>query len=105
VCTSKTLVIYEQDILKQNALRPSLAAQALIRDWQSRMIRHLLTAACRATPRQTLVTLDLYHADIGPVGATALSAALLKNSSLSSLNLDGNNIGDAGAEQVPNSTQ
>ena len=44
----------------------------------------------------------MYHADIGPTGATSLSTALLKNSSLAALNLDWNNIGDEGAEHFLN---
>ena len=47
--------------------------------------------------RQALVSLDLYHNDIGPIGGTELSSALRRNSTLISLNMDWNNIGDEGA--------
>jgi hypothetical protein len=48
----------------------------------------------------TLTTLDLDGNDIGAVGAQALATALLTNTTLETLSLDGNDIGDVGAQAL-----
>jgi hypothetical protein len=48
----------------------------------------------------TLTVLDLYGNDIGDEGAQALAAALMNNATLTTLPLDGNNIGDEGAQAL-----
>jgi hypothetical protein len=45
----------------------------------------------------SLTTLELYNNQIGDAGAVALAEALRTNTSLTTLNLSGNQIGDAGA--------
>ncbi|KAM7433100.1 hypothetical protein ABFA07_016615 [Porites harrisoni] len=48
----------------------------------------------------TLTTLDLHGNNIGPAGAESLATALEANTTLTNLNLFGNNIGPAGAESL-----
>ena len=52
------------------------------------------------TGNSSLITLNLSDNSIGDAGASSLSQALTENSSLITLNLNGNSIGDAGASSL-----